>query len=215
MCTIIYFYGANVVMAKRIALCITGASGMAFAYRFLEETSKKDGVEVHLVVSKAGGMVIKQELGISVQSVQELADFSYDEHNFMAPIASGSFRLDGTIVSPCSMKTLSGIAHAYEDNLIIRCASIALKERWKLVLMPRETPLSTIHIKNMLEASKAGAIIMPPMPQFYFRPKSMEDIIDMTVGKMLSMLGIESRLSREWGSDAAALKEFEPSNGIY
>ncbi|MHB1830783.1 MAG: UbiX family flavin prenyltransferase [Candidatus Micrarchaeaceae archaeon] len=202
-------------MAKRIALCITGASGAAFAYRFLEEASKANGVETHLVISKSGGMVIKQELGISVQDVLGLADFSYDEHNFMAPIASGSFRLDGTLVSPCSMKTLSGIAHAYESNLIIRCASIALKEKWKLVLMPRETPLSTIHIKNMLEASRAGAIIMPPMPQFYFKPKDISSLIDMTVGKMLSIFDIESSLSREWGSDKAALKEFEPSDGIY
>lgn len=202
-------------MKKRIVVCMTGATGSAFAYRFLQELSGSKEVETHLVITKAGGAVIRQELGIGAPEVQKLADFSYDEHNFMAPIASGSFRLDGVLVSPCSMKTLSGIAHAYEDNLVIRCASIALKERWKLVLMPRETPLSTIHIKNMLEASRAGAIIMPAMPQLYFRPKSIEEMVDMMAGRMMSAFGIQSRLSREWGSDNAALREFEPSEEVY
>ncbi len=202
-------------MPKRIALCITGASGAAYAYRFLQETSRSKDVQTHLVISKAGAIVIKQELGIHTSEVQKLASFSYDEKNFMAPIASGSFRLDGTIVAPCSMKTLSGIAHDYEDNLVIRCASIALKEKWRLVLMPRETPLSTIQIKNMLEVSKAGAIVLPPMPQFYFKPKDVGEMVDMTVGKMLSMFEIDSRLTREWGADKSALKEFEPSGATY
>lgn len=202
-------------MKKRIAVCVTGASGAALPYKFLKEVSKSNVAETHLVISKAGALVIKQELGITAAEFQKSADFSYDEKNFMAPIASGSFKLDGVLVSPCSMKTLSGIAHGYEDNLIIRCASIALKERWKLVIMPRETPLSTIQIKNMLEVSQAGAIVMPPMPQFYFKPKNVDEMIDMTVGKMLSMFGIESDLTKEWGSDEAALKEFEPSGSSY
>ncbi|MCL4364949.1 MAG: UbiX family flavin prenyltransferase [Candidatus Marsarchaeota archaeon] len=200
---------------KRLAVCVTGASGVALPYLFLKEASKSGGVETHLVVSKSGGLVIKQELGISVAEFQKYTGFSYDEKNFMAPIASGSFRLDGVLVSPCSMKTLSGIANGYEDNLIIRCASIALKEKWRLVLMPRETPLSVIHIRNMLSVAEAGAMVFPPMPQFYFRPRNVEDMIRMTVGKMLSIFGIDSGLSREWGSDKAALKEFEPQSGTY
>ncbi len=202
-------------MPKRIAVCVTGASGVVLPYRFLQEVSKSGSAETHLVVSKAGGLVIKQELDMSVSEFQKAADFSYDEKNFMAPIASGSFRLDGVLVSPCSMKTLSGIANGYEDNLIIRCASIALKEKWRLVVMPRETPLSSIQIRNMLSVAEAGAMVLPAMPQFYFRPKSVDEIVEMTVGKMLSVFGIESGLAREWGSDKAALREFEPTAGTY
>ena len=201
-------------MNKRLAVCVTGASGAMLPYLFLKEASKSN-VETHLVVSKSGSLVIKQELGMSVSDFQKSADFSYDEKNFMAPIASGSFRLDGVLVSPCSMKTLSGIANGYEDNLIIRCASIALKEKWRLVVMPRETPLSSIQIRNMLSVSEAGAMVMPPMPQFYFRPKNIDDMVRMTVGKMLAVFGIESDLAKEWGSDNAALKEFEPQSGTY
>ncbi len=194
-------------MIRRIAVLVTGASGAAFTYRFLQET-KKAGVETHLVVTKPGGMVIKHELGLGAREVEQLASFSYSERNFMAPIASGSFRLDGVLVAPCSMKTLAGIAHGYEDNLVIRCASIALKERWKLVLMPRETPLSTIQIRNMLTVSEAGAIVMPPLPQFYFRPVDVSEMVDMTVGKMLSAFGIETKLTREWGTDPAQTSEY-------
>lgn len=200
---------------KRLAVCVTGASGAALPYRFLEESFKSGEVETHIVVSRSGGLVIRHELGMSVSEFQKFANFAYDEKNFMAPIASGSFRLDGVLVSPCSMKTLSGIANGYEDNLIIRCASIALKEKWRLVLMPRETPLSTIHIRNMLSVAEAGAMVLPPMPQFYFRPRDIDDMIEMTVGKMLSVFGIDSELSREWGSDKTALREFEPQSGTY
>jgi polyprenyl P-hydroxybenzoate/phenylacrylic acid decarboxylase-like protein len=195
-------------MTKRIAVCITGASGAAYAYRFLEEIHNSGIAETHLVVTKPGAMVIKQELGIASKDVEKIADFSYDERNFMSPIASGSFRLDGCLVSPCSMKTLSGIAHGYEENLVIRAASIALKEGWKLVLMPRETPFGIIQIKNMLAAAEAGAIVMPPLPQFYFRPKDINEIIDMTVGKMLSIFGIKSELSKEWGVEMREETEY-------
>lgn len=195
-------------MHKRMAVLMTGASGAALTYRFLQE-ARKAGVETHLVVTRAGGMVIKQELGLNVNDVERLASFSYPEHNFMAPIASGSFRLDGVLVAPCSMKTLAGIAHGYEDNLVIRSASIALKERWRLVIMPRETPLSTIQIRNMLTVSEAGAIVMPPLPQFYFRPTDVSEVVEMTVGKMLSTFGIENALAREWGFSHSHAGEYE------
>ncbi|WP_088820385.1 UbiX family flavin prenyltransferase [Candidatus Mancarchaeum acidiphilum] len=132
-----------------------------------------DNIETYLVMSRSGARVMKYELGVNMKDVEDLADFSYEEGNFMAPIASGSFKLDGVLVAPCSMKTLSGIANGYEDNLIIRVASIALKEkRWKLVIMPRESPLSVIHLKNLLAVAEAGAIVMPPFPQFHFNKVS-------------------------------------------
>jgi polyprenyl P-hydroxybenzoate/phenylacrylic acid decarboxylase-like protein len=195
-------------MDKRIAVLITGASGVAYGYKFLEEASKISGVETHLVISNSGAAVLKQELGISPKEVASLASFSYNENNFMAPIASGSFRMDGALVAPCSMKTLSGIANGYEDNLIIRAASIALKERWKLVLMPRETPLSVVHIKNMLAVAEAGGIIMPPLPQFYFETKNIDRIIELTAGRLLTMFGISNQLGREWeGFNPRAIEE--------
>lgn len=185
-------------MQKRIAVLMTGASGIAYGYRFLEEASKLDEVETHLVMSKAAGMVLKQELGLRPSDAEKLADFSYNESNITAPISSGSFRLDGTLVAPCSMKTLSGIANGYEDNLIIRAASIALKERWKLVIMPRETPLSVIHLRNMLHVAEAGAVVMPPLPPFYFETNDMDELISITVGRLLGMFGINTELTREW-----------------
>ncbi len=191
-------------MKKRIAVLITGADGMVYVYRFLKELSSMTGIETHLVVSKSGAMIMKRELGIGMDALKKLADFSYDIDNFMAPIASGSFRLDGTLVAPCSMKTLSGIANGFEDNLIIRAASIALKEkRWKLVVMPRESPLSVIQLSNMLAVAQAGAVVAPPFPQFYFKAKSIDAIIDLIAGRMLSMLGIENRLAKEWGAGDA------------
>ncbi len=192
-------------MKKRIAVLITGADGMAYVHRFLKELSSMTDVETHLVVSKSGAMIMKRELGIGIDALKKLADFSYDIDNFMAPIASGSFRLDGTLVAPCSMKTLSGIANGFEDNLIIRAASIALKEkRWKLVIMPRESPLSVIHLRNMLTVAQAGAVVMPPFPQFYFKVKSINSIVDLITGRMLNMFGIENKLAREWGDDSTA-----------
>lgn len=187
-------------MKKRIAVLITGADGMIYVYRFLKVLSDMEDIETYLVISKSGAMVMKYELGVDLKDLKSLVDFSYDEGNFMAPLASGSFRLDGTLVAPCSMKTLSGIASGFEDNLIIRAASIAIKEKRKLVVMPRETPLSTIHIKNMLTLAEAGAIIMPPFPPFYFKTKNADELVDLIVGRMLSMFDIKNNLVKEWGA---------------
>lgn len=187
------------IVKKRIAVCITGASGAEYTYRFLKEASKLKNIETHLVISKAGAIIIKEELGLEKKDVEKLATFSYDENNIMAPIASGSFRLNGVLIAPCSMKTLSGIATGYENNLIIRVASVALKERWKLVVMPRETPLSAIHLRNILTIAEAGAIVMPPMPEFYLETKDINKLIGLTVGRILTMFGIENDLHVEWG----------------
>lgn len=181
---------------------MTGGSGAIYGYRLLKALADTKEVETHLVLTKYSKMVIKEELGINSAELESLATYSYNEDNFMAPIASGSFRLDGTVVTPCSMKTLSAISTDYEHNLVVRAAGIALKERWQLILMPRETPFSTIQLKNMLTLSRAGAVIMPPMHPFYFNAKSIEELVDMTVGKVLSMLKIENSLSREWGRSA-------------
>ena len=188
-------------LTKRIAVCITGSTGSIYGYRLLLATSQIKEVETHLVVTKSAEAVLEQELKITKKEVEKLASYSYDEHDFFAPIASGSFRLNGTVVAPCSMKTLSAIATGYEENLVGRAASVALKERWPLILLTRETPLSVIHIKNMLAAAEAGAVIMPPLPPLYFSVNDLNTLVDYTVGRVLTMLGIQNPLHREWGEE--------------
>ncbi len=185
-------------MPKRITVCITGSSGSIYGIRLLQSLKEAQGIETHLVISKPGMLVIKQELDLTKGEVSKLASYAYDVDNFNAPIASGSFVSEGTVIAPCSMKTLSAIAMGYEDNLISRAASVSLKERRKLILMVRETPISTIHLENMLAVSKAGGIIMPPLPPLYFGTKDFDKLVDMTIGRVLTMLGIRSRLHKEW-----------------
>lgn len=185
-------------MARRFAICITGASGSVYGYRLVKELSSAEGVEVYCVATKSGIMVMKQEIGFGVKDLEKLCKV-YDDRNFMAPIASGSFRLDGAVIAPCSMKTLSAIATSYEETLAARVGSIALKEKWPLILLTRESPLSQIHLKNMLAVSRAGGIIMPPLPPLYYKIDSMDKLVDITVGRIMTMLGVENTLHREWG----------------
>jgi flavin prenyltransferase len=189
------------VKVKRIVVCITGASGMIYAVRLLKAASKIKGLETHVVITNPGALVLKQETGLNKEDIKKLASHFYEEKNFMAPIASGSFKVDGTVIVPCSMKTLSAIATGYDDNLVTRVASVTLKERRKLILMTRESPLSIIHLKNMLAVSEAGAMVMPPLHPFYFDTKNIDQLVDITIGKLLNMLGIENNLDREWGID--------------
>lgn len=189
-------------------------SGTIYGYRLLKALSRVKNVETHLVMTKYAKLVLKTETRMNSSEAEKLANFSYDENNFMAPIASGSFRLDGTIVVPCSMKTLSAISTDYEANLVVRAAGIALKERWPLILMPRETPLSTIQIHNMLTVSKAGAIVMPPMHPYYFHTNKTEDLVDMVVGRVLSMLKIENDLHMEWGVDRVDEEELDQAKHL-
>jgi len=181
----------------RLVVAITGASGAIYGKRLLEVLHDKK-VETHLVISKAAEKVIEHELEITKRSLEKLADHVYDVDDLTAPILSGSFKTDGMIIIPCSMKTVAGIAHGYSDNLILRAADVTLKERRKLILVPRETPLNVIHLRNMLELSKQGVAIIPAMPAFYHKPKKIDALVDYIVGKVLDCLDIEHNLFRRW-----------------
>jgi len=181
----------------KIAVGISGASGSIYGIRLLEEL-KVLGIETHLVISARGEYTITGETGRSVQSVKNLADFCYGEKDMAACIASGSFKLDAMVVSPCSMRTLAGIACGFADNLIIRTADVCLKERRKLILLARETPLSLIHLENMLTATKAGAVVMPPVPAFYTKPASVDDLVNQTVWRITDQLGLPSPRLIRW-----------------
>lgn len=180
----------------KLIVGVSGASGIALAERLLEAL-KKAKAETHLVVSETAEEIRKHE-GVG----RLKADYSYNSKDFFGKIASGSFRTDGMVVIPCSMKTLAGIASGYTDNLLLRAADVCLKERRKLVIVARETPLSAIHIENMLRLSRAGAIIMPPVMGFYYRPKAIGDMVDHTVGKVLDLFGIENKLIKRWEGKA-------------
>jgi len=156
------------------------------------------GVETHLVVSKAAKRVIEHELEMTREDLEKLADHAYDVDDLTAPLVSGSFKTDGMIIIPCSMKTLAGIAHGYSDNLVLRAADVTLKERRKLILVPRETPLSVIHLQNMLELARQGAVVVPAMPAYYHKPKNIDGLVDYVVGKVLDCLGIDHALFERW-----------------
>jgi len=177
---------------------ITGATGAIYGIRLLEVLSARRDIETHLVISEAGELNIRHETDWKIEAIKALADYYYDINDIGARLASGSFRRDGMIVAPCSIKTLSALANSYTENLLIRAGDVTLKERKRLVLLVRETPLHIGHIRNMERLSEMGAIIMPPLPAFYHRPKTIEDIIDHTIGKVLDIFGIEHNLFQRW-----------------
>ncbi|MDH4068061.1 MAG: UbiX family flavin prenyltransferase [Dehalococcoidia bacterium] len=181
---------------------ITGASGAIYGIRLLEVLSSISNVETHLMVSEAAEAIIKYETGRSIEDVRALASFSYDIRDIGAQIASGSFKTDGMIVAPCTMKTMSAIANSYSENLLIRVGDVTLKERRRLLLMVRETPLHIGHLRNMERLCEMGATIMPPVPAFYHKPQTIQDIVDHTVGKMLDIFGIEHSLFQRWSGIA-------------
>lgn len=183
----------------RLIIGISGASGVVYGIRLLEALRDNDDVETHLVMSTTGRMNISLETDRKPNSVEELADFVHRNNDVGATIASGSFQCDGMIVAPCSMKTLSSIVHSYADNLLCRAADVMLKERRRLVLVPRESPLHMGHCRLLLQASEMGIDIAPPVPAFYTRPQSIDDIVDHTVGRLLDLVGIESGLVKRWG----------------
>jgi 4-hydroxy-3-polyprenylbenzoate decarboxylase len=176
---------------KRLIIGISGASGVIYGIRLLEALRQAENVETHLVVSAAGAQTIGLETDYSPAQVAALADVSYRFNDIAATISSGSFKTAGMIVLPCSMKTLAGIAHSFSDNLLLRAADVTLKDRRPLVLAPRETPLHLGHLRLMAQLAEMGAIIAPPMPAFYHRPKSIDDILNQTVNRLLDLLGIE------------------------
>jgi 4-hydroxy-3-polyprenylbenzoate decarboxylase len=189
----------------RLIVGITGASGVIYGIRLLETLRRMDGVETHLVLSRGGKVNIALETDWSPTEVEALADHVHNDNNLAAPISSGSYRTTGMIIAPCSMKTLSGVVNAYADNLIVRAADVVLKERRRLVLMPRESPLHVGHTRLLHEAAQMGAIISPPMPAFYGKPETVDDIIDHSVGRVLDLFDLDSGRVRRWqGPEAGA-----------
>lgn len=180
----------------KVVVGVTGASGMPIAERLIE-VLRATGNEVILVLSRSAMKIVDQESSIDRMTSFANAFFMDDELD--APISSGSYKFDCMVVVPCSMKTLACIANGIEINLIIRAALVCLKQRRKLILVPRETPLAEPHIVSMLKASRAGAIILPPVLTFYHNPKSVKDIVDFIVGRIMEMMGIEHELYRRWG----------------
>lgn len=185
-------------MSRRIVVGISGASGAIFGIRALEMMGAIEDVETHLVISSGARTTISMETDRTADEVAALADVVHKESNLAASISSGSFATDGMLVAPCSIKTLSAIATSYADNLLARAADVTLKERRPLVLLFRETPLHLGQIRLMAQATEAGAIVMPPVPAFYHRPRTIEDIVDQTVGRALDQLRLETPEVSRW-----------------
>jgi 4-hydroxy-3-polyprenylbenzoate decarboxylase len=185
-------------MAERVIVALTGASGAIYGVRALEILRDVPDVETHLIVSKGARATLALETSRKLEDVQALADVVHSDQNLAASISSGSFRVHGMLVAPCSVKTLSAIAVCDSRNLVARAADVMLKERRPLVLLFRETPLHLGHIRIMAQASEAGAILMPPVPAFYHQPKTIDDIVDQTVGRAVDQLGLESGVVRRW-----------------
>ncbi len=183
----------------KIIVAMTGSTGAIYGIRMLE-VLKDMGVETHLVMSEWASKCILMETQHSIDTVKSMATHVYDVSNMAASISSGTFRIDGMAVAPCSMKTLSSIASGYDENLVSRAAGVALKEGRRLVLMARETPLSAIHLENMLKLARLGAVMLPPVTEFYTKPETVGDIIDHGVGKCLDQFGLDHGLYRRWGT---------------
>lgn len=193
--------GPRADVPRRIIVAISGASGAVYGVRLLQALRDAPGIESHLVVSSAGWRNVQEEHGLQRADIETLADQVHDIANIGASIASGSFQCSGMVVAPCSMRTLAAIAHGLSDNLITRAADVLLKERRRLVLMVRESPLSLIHLRNMVSATEAGAIICPPMPAFYLRPQSVGDIVDFSVARALDLLDVPHTLAARWNGN--------------
>jgi polyprenyl P-hydroxybenzoate/phenylacrylic acid decarboxylase-like protein len=175
---------------KRLIIAMTGATGAIYGLRMLEVLKAQADWETHFLISDAGVVNLKHELNIKRAQLQELADVCYGIDDIAATIASGGYKTEGMIIAPCSMKTLAAVAHGFGDNLITRAADVVLKERRKLVLMPREAPLNLIHLRNMVAISEAGGIVFPPMPAFYNKTDSYSSMVNETVGRILEMFGV-------------------------
>ena len=187
------------VISLEIVVGISGASGVGYGIRLLQVLQ---GSVVHLVMTDSARKIIEVETNFSPEDVEDLADHVYAEDDFTAPIASGSYRFDAMVIIPCSMKTLAGVASGMSDNLIGRSAEICLKDRRRLVIVPRETPLSLIQLKNMVSVTEAGAVVLPACPAFYSRPQNLEDLFDVLVGRVLDSIGVENNLYPRWKGNA-------------
>lgn len=188
---------------KRIIVGISGASGSIYGIDLLEKLSKSPNVETHLVMSNWAKENIKLETNYSLAEVEGLADFVYDNQNLGAAIASGSFKIDGMVIAPASMKTVAGISIGFDEDLIMRAASVMLKEQRKLILVPRETPLSAIHLENLTKLAKLGVQIIPPIPSFYDHPTSVADLVNHQTMRVLDNLKIENEVGKRWNGENA------------
>ncbi len=189
---------------RRFVIAITGATGAVYGVRLLQTlralqgSQLPAGIETHLVVSDAAVLTLHEETGMARRDVEALADVVHKAHNVGATIASGSYQADAMVIAPCSMKTLAAVAHGLSDNLIARAADVMLKERRRLILMVRETPFNLAHLRNMTAVTEMGGIIFPPLPSFYHQPKTIDDIVDHTVARVIDLLGIDSHAAPRW-----------------
>jgi len=184
--------------AKRLIIGITGATGAAYGIGLLEELRALEGWESHLVLTDAGVLNAHQELGLKRKDIERLAHKAYHPKDIGAAIASGSFLTEGMVIAPCSMKTLAAVAHAHADDLVSRAADVVLKERRRLVILPREAPLNLAHLRNMVQVSEMGGIVFPPVPAFYAKPKTIDDLVLHTVRRVLDLFGIHSAKLARW-----------------
>ncbi|TYQ05758.1 UNVERIFIED_ORG: 4-hydroxy-3-polyprenylbenzoate decarboxylase [Zoogloea ramigera] len=182
----------------RLIVAITGATGAIYGVRLLQHLQHLPRVETHLLVSDAAVLTLHQETGLQRRDVEAFADVVHKVRDIGASIASGSFQSDGMVVAPCSMRTLASVAHGLSDNLITRAADVVLKERRRLVLMVRETPFNLAHLRNMTAVTEMGGIIYPPLPGFYHKPQSIEEMVDHTVGRVIDLFGIDHALTPRW-----------------
>ncbi len=183
---------------RRLVVAITGATGAVYGVRLLQQLSATPGIETHLVVSDAAVLTLHQETGLQRRDVEALAHVVHKNRDIGASIASGSFQSDGMVIAPCSMKTLASVALGMSDNLIARAADVMLKERRRLVLMVRETPFNLAHLRNMTSVTEMGGIVFPPLPSFYHKPASIEEMVDHTVGRVIDLFGIAHALAPRW-----------------
>jgi flavin prenyltransferase len=190
---------------RRIVVAITGASGAAYGVRAVEMLRAIPEVETHLIITSGARKTLAYETATDPAALVKLADVVYHEDDLAAPVSSGSFRTDGMVVIPCSIKTLSGVANCHDDNLVVRAADVMLKERRRLVLVVRETPLHLSHLRLMTEVTAAGGIIVPPVPAFYHHPQTVDDIVNQTVGRIFDLFDLDVKAVQRWaGSQQAA-----------
>jgi len=185
-------------MKKRFIVGITGATGAVYGVQILRSLREVEGWESHVILSDAGALNLWHELKMKRKELEKLADVAYHPKDIAATISSGSFLTEGMVIAPCSMKTLAAVAHAHADDLLSRAADVVLKERRRLVLVPRETPLNLAHLRNMAAATEMGAVVFPPVPAFYARPKTIEDLVAHSVARVLDLFGVHTAKLKRW-----------------
>jgi 4-hydroxy-3-polyprenylbenzoate decarboxylase len=197
----------------RVIVAITGASGVVYGIRALDKLAEA-GVETHLVITRSGIATLSHETDLSVADVRDRASVVHSPNDLGASISSGSFRVAGMLVAPCSVRTLSGIANSYDEDLVVRAADVTLKERRRLVLLLRETPLHAGHLRLMSQVTESGAVVMPPVPAFYTRPASVEEIVDDTVNRSLDLLGLDVGNDRRWTGERTGTRQDTRREGV-